>query len=125
MSKVTGVLIDVLAGTTIVYTVKSGTLEEYYRILNCTTFDITSRRIGNNYYDIYCDDEGLFQCNPIVSAISSDRNPMLVGNLFVTKTNDEGETISLTQEEIGEVLDNIVHLYDESGRTWSAIVCDY
>lgn len=125
MSKVTGVLIDVKNRTAAVYTVNSGTLEEYYRILNCTTFDIVSRRIGENVYDIYCDDEGLLQCNPIVSAVSIDRKPMLVGNLFVTKTNDEGETISLTDEEISEVLEAVINLYDEDGRVWPAIVCDY
>ena len=125
MNKVTGVLIDVKNRTIVVYTVNSGSLEEYYNILNCTTFDIASRRIGENVYDIYCDDEGLLQCNPIVSAVSSDRNPMLVGNLFVTKTNDEGETISLTQEEISEVLDSVIDLYDEDGNVWPAIVCDY
>ena len=125
MNKVTGVLIDVKNRTTVVYTVNSGTLEEYYRILNCTTFDIASRRIGDNYYDIYCDDEGLLQCNPVVSAVSEDRKPMLVGNLFVTKTNDEGETISLTAEEISEVLAAVVNLYDEDGNMWPAIVCEY
>lgn len=125
MGKVTGVLIDVMAGRAIVYTVKSGTLEEYYRILNCTTFDIATRRIGTGVYDIYCDDEGLLQCNPIVSAVSDDRHPMLVGNLFVAKTNDEGETISLSMDEIGEVIDNITTLCDESGRTWPALICGY
>ena len=125
MNKVTGVLIDVKNRTTVVYTVNSGTLEEYYRILNCTTFDIASRRIGDNYYDIYCDDEGLLQCNPVVSAVSEDRKPMLVGNLFVTKTNDEGETISLTTEEISEVLAAVTNLCDEDGNVWPAIVCEY
>jgi len=125
MNKVTGVLIDVKNRTTVVYTVNSGSLEEYYNILNCTTFDIASRRIGSSYYDIYCDDEGLLKCNPVVSAVSEDRQPMLVGNLFVTKTNDEGETISLTAEEISEVLHNVTNLYDEDGNVWPAIVCDY
>lgn len=126
MNQVTGVLLDVQNRTILVYTVNSGTLEEYYRILDCTTFDIASRRIGENIYDIYCNDEGLLKCNPIVSAVSSgDRKPMLVGNLFVTKTNDEGETISLTGEEIREVLDNVINLRDKDGNVWPAIVCDY
>ena len=125
MNKVTGVLIDVKNRTTVVHTVNSGSLEEYYDILNCTTFDIASRRIGGSYYDIYCDDEGLLKCSPVVSAVSEDREPMLVGNLFVTKTNDEGETISLTAEEISEVLNSVINLYDEDGNVWPAIVCDY
>ena len=125
MNKVTGVLIDVKNRTTVVCSVNSGSLEDYYRILDCTTFDIASRRIGENVYDIYCDDEGLLKCSPIVSAVSSDRQPMLVGNLFVTKTNDEGETISLTAEEIREVLASVINLYDEDGNAWPAIVCDY
>ena len=125
MSKVTGVLIDVKNRTTTLYTVNSDSLEGYYNILNCTTFDIASRRIGDNYYDIYCDDEGLLKCRPIVSAVSEDGEAMLVGNLFITKTNDEGETISLTAEEINEVLKSVIDLYDEDGNVWPAIVCDY
>ena len=102
MSSVRGFLIDVQKSNPYIAEI-DGSLSSYYQILGCDTFDITSRRIGENYYDIYCDDEGLLKSNPIVSAISSDRQPMLVGNLFVTKTNDEGETISLTDEEIAIV----------------------
>lgn len=126
MSKVTGVLIDVMAGRAIPFCLmNSDELQAYYDILNCTTFDIATRRIGSGVYDIYCDDEGLLQCHPIVSAVSEDGNPMLVGNLFVVKTNDEGETISLSTDELSEVLEHITTLCDETGRTWPALICEY
>lgn len=126
MSKITGVLIDVQKKTAVVHTMQSGALEEYYDILNCTTFDIASRKIGKNYYDIYCDDEGLLKINPIVSAVSPDRSPMLVGNLFVTKTDVEGETISLTEKELFEVITNTIQLIDSETMTpYIALVCDY
>lgn len=102
-----------------------GSIESYYQILKCDMFGIATRRIGESYYDIYCDDEGLLKCKPLVSAISSDHQPMLVGNLFVVKTNDEGETISLTDEEIEEVKRHLTPIFDECGRYYPCLICDY
>lgn len=124
MSSVRGFLIDVQKSDPYIVEI-DGSLNSYYQILNCDTFDIASRRIGENYYDIYCDDEGLLKSNPIVSAISSDRQPMLVGNLFVTKTDEEGNTISLTDEEIEEVKRNLTPLFDDKGRYYPCLICDY
>ena len=124
MSSVRGFLIDVQKSNPYIAEV-DGSLSSYYKILNCDTFDIAPRRIGENYYDIYCDDEGLMKSNYKVSAISSSGKRMLVGNLFVTKTNDEGETISLTDEEIEEVKRHLTPLFDESGRYYPCLICDY
>lgn len=121
---VRGFLIDVENSNPYVVEI-DGSLDSYYQILKCDMFDIATRRIGENYYDIYCDDEGLFKCNPIVSAMSPNNHPMLVGNLFITKTDDEGETISLTDQEIEEVKRNLTPLFDEHGNYHPCIVCDY
>lgn len=126
MAQVTGVLIDVKGDGTAKMTTIENELDEYYRILKCDIFDIISLRIGKHRYDIYCDDNGLLKTDKIISAVDCRRNPMLVGNLFVTKTNEEGETISLSEEEIKEVLANTKNIIDvERLKTYTVLVCEY
>lgn len=85
-------------------------LDAYYKVLNCNTFDIVRRKIGNNYYDIYCDDEGLFKETRKPSAITFSGDEIvevLVGNLFICSCNDNGETIGLNDEQLDEILNNV------------------
>ena len=79
-------------------------LQEYYRYLNCSLVDITSRKIGGKWFDIITDDEGLCKENPIVSALTSDNEPALVGNLlFCNYDAETGEETSLTDEDIAHL----------------------
>lgn len=77
-------------------------IDKFYEIIGCRCIDIATRRIGEKkkYYDIIVDDEGLLVDNPRVSAIDSNLKAMLVGNLIITNYNDEGETTTLTNEDI-------------------------
>ena len=126
MAQVTGVLIDVKGDGTAKMTTIENELDEYYRILKCDIFDIISLRIGKHRYDIYCDDNGLLKTDKIISAVDCKCNPMLVGNLFVTKTDEEGETVSLSEEEIKEVLANTKGVIDTSNlKTYTVLVCEY
>ena len=102
-----------------------GSLESYYKLIKCDTFDIATRRIGKRYYCIYCDDVGLLKCDPIVSALDSKRHPMRVGNLIITSSNGDGETISLTDEEIEEVKSHLSGYFTEDGKCHPCVVCDY
>lgn len=115
MSKVTGVLLDVSQGA-----LKNGNkpqvvtvedeLSSYYEILNCRCIDITQRKIGGKLFDIVCDDEALLVDDPVMSAVSTDFEPMLAGNLFICKVDDEGNLVSLTTEEQESVLGCIYRL---------------
>lgn len=90
----------------------AGELDEFYRLIKCDTIDITKRKIGENYYDIICDDEGLFAESPKISAINNLGEPMLVGNLIVCDANEStGELKSLTDEQVAEVTNCIHKLY--------------
>ena len=76
-------------------------LQEYYRYLNCSIVDITSRKVGGKWFDIIADDEGLLKENPIVSALDSNNQPALVGNLlFCNYDSETGEEVSLTDDDI-------------------------
>ena len=75
-------------------------LEEYYRLLNCSLIDITSRKVGGVSFDIIVDDEGLLKDSPIISAFDPDGQPALAGNLLFCKYDGEGGETSVTQEDI-------------------------
>ena len=113
-------------GTTVKAVNLEPSLENYYRLLNCRCIDITSRRIGDRYYNIICDDEGLLKGEPIVTAINSDGDAMLVGSLLVLKCDDEGNEIGLTAEEIREVM-NHTHGFISllTGEIREFLVCEY
>ena len=127
-------LLDVWKGQ--VRTIQIKEFEDYYKYLNCNCFDIPTRRIGKKKraFDIFCDDEGALKYN-IASAYNSKNQTMLVGNLIFSKTDDEGETISLTPEEIKYIKSYIKkikipennHLYKDLGiKTYVYLTeCEY
>lgn len=85
-------------------------LQEFYRLIKCSHIDITMRKIGKNYYDIICDDEGLFVEEPKISAIDNLGQPMLVGNLIICD-HDGGDLKGLTDEQVEEVTSYIQRMY--------------
>lgn len=85
-------------------------LDEFYRLIKCSHIDIARRKIGENYYDIICDDDGLFVESPKISAINNLGEPMLVGNLIICDSED-GYEKSLTDEQVSEVLSCIQRMY--------------
>ena len=127
-------LLDVWKGQ--VKTIQIKEFEDYYKYLNCDCFDIVTRRIGKQKlpFDIFCDDEGLLKFH-IPTAYNSKNQTMLVGNLIFSKTDNEGETISLTPEEIKYIKSYIKkikipennHLYKELGiKTYVYLTeCEY
>lgn len=89
-------------------------LDTYYRLLDCSCIDVAVRMIGDKYYDIVCDDEGLLVEEPILSAIDEYGDVQLVGNLLVCKHDHLGEFVGLTDEEIKEVLNAVQRVYTRS-----------
>ena len=89
--------------------VEANGLDDYYRLIGCRTIDIISRTIGDVKVEIVLDDEGALVNNPKVSAIDIDGTPMLFGNLLVAsgRVTDYGELTELTEEEVGEIMDNV------------------
>lgn len=82
-------------------------LNVFYKMLKCKTIDIVTRKIGNNYYDIICDDNGLLKGVTITSAIDNKNKSALVGNLLVVGLpNDDGDLQGLTDEQTFEILKN-------------------
>lgn len=101
---ITGVLLNAKEKTAEAVTVEAS-LDSYYDILDCRCITIAGRWLGTytrRHYLIVADDEGLLTNNPILSAISSKGEPMLVGNLFIVKEDesDPSELASLDADDI-------------------------
>lgn len=83
-------------------------LSDFYRELNCDVFDIARRYLAGKPYDIFCDDVGLFKEDAFVSAFNSEGEPMLVGNLVIANHDGEGNTTSLSHEDVAHILGNCI-----------------
>ena len=87
-------------------------LEDYYELIGCDLIDIVTRKIGRKYYDVICDDEGLLQNDPLISAIDDLGQPMFVGGLIICGlVNDEGENTDLTSRDIKYIKDRVQIMY--------------
>lgn len=103
MAKITGILVNTEKCTVTRENITKS-LQGYYSALNCDCIDIVTRKIDGVTYDIICDDEGLLKAGPVISAISRDRQPMMVGNLFIVKFDGQDDVRSLTDAECAHVL---------------------
>lgn len=101
-------------------------LEDFYRELDASPFDIARRRVGGKMYDIFVDDEGLFRENPIVTAITAECEPMLVGNLIFANHDGQGNTTDLTDEDLARIIASLVKVRT-AGRPdgYTAVLCEY
>lgn len=99
-------LLDVMEGK--VETVDADGVEEFYKLLHCTTIDIVQRIIGDRWYDIVCDDNGTLVEDPRISAVDSKGQIMLVGNLLICGLADaDGVLTSLSEEDIEYIQESI------------------
>lgn len=93
-------------------TVESVSHEDYrdfLRLIECDTMDIATRKFGEHWLDVVCDDDGLLRDPlPRPSIATFDGKGRLVetivGKVFVCKSDDEGESVSLAEDEINAVL---------------------
>ena len=109
MKKIKGVL--VANGEIKEFELEYNNYKDFYPILDCDTFDIQTRKFNGEWLDIYCDDEGLLKTGNKPSILTFSNGELveqIVGNVFIVNHDDEGETISLTDEQIKKVMDTMV-----------------
>lgn len=107
MKKIRGILIDVDMDHPILIEVEDQ-LEKYYDILNCRCIDIVTRKIGDKYFDIICDDEALLKGDPILTAISRDKKSYLFGNLLIVNSDNDGNLRSLSKDDIDTIYNDLL-----------------
>lgn len=88
-------------------------LGTYYNLIDCRNIDIVRRKIGQQYFNIVCDDEGLLKDRPRISAISDLGEILLVGNLVICsgEITEDGDLIGLTDDEAEYIKARIEFLY--------------
>lgn len=80
-------------------------LDDIYKAIGASIFDIATRQIGDDpkrIYDIYVDDIGLLKRENHISAFGSP-DCFLVGNIVIAKHDETGEMLSLTQDDISYI----------------------
>ena len=110
-----GILLDTTKNTIQEYDLNYKSYKDFYPILDCDCFDIATRKFGNHYIDIFCDDEGLLKVGlPMAVSTSAEGKVVeqIVGNVFLCGHDEEGDSISLTKEEIEDVNKCIRYYYD-------------
>lgn len=101
-----------------------GGLQEWYRLVKCDIIDIVSRKIGGRYFDIIADDEGLYKPAAKVTALDTQQQPMIVGNLVICNHDGEGNECTLTDKDIDHIKRHIVVLAQagaEEPQYWLAL----
>lgn len=121
------VLLNVYEKSVEVMDVK-GELEDFYRNIECSCIAITRRKIGDRWYDLVVDDEGLLESFPTISAFDSRMRPVLVGNIMFFNVCEDGELVGLSDDDVNYIksyIKEIVTLYN--GITPYPVItnCDY
>lgn len=94
-----------------------GGLDEWKRLLKCSLIDIATMNIAGVSYDFIVDTEALNKPGGKVTAISSSKEPLLVGNLVICNYNqEEGTEVTLTDADIKHIIDNLVILTEDTTR---------
>jgi len=113
MKEITGVLVNPEEGTALIESVPDN-LADWYRVLDCSTIDIVTKKIGLRYFEIVCDDNGRLRDHPRASALNKRGKPVLVGRLFVCSSNLDGELTSLDAKELAYVMEHVRYITTDS-----------
>ena len=97
----------------------------FYELIKCRYIDIVHRKIGHKYFDVICDDEGALKEDAITSAVDTQFRQMLVGNLIVSKSDDEGNLIDLSDEDIKQILRHTKTYFTLSNKVYPALQMTY
>ena len=95
---------------------KSGErLYEMYKLLDCEFVDYREFEVNGEYFDVWFDEEFLLRDKPPVATMFlGDLRPdsfiVLCGNLLFSKSNDEGESVTLTKRDMRKIMG----FFDES-----------
>lgn len=85
------------------------TLQELYALIDTDVIEYCSASVGGFPYNFIVDEEGLFKKDAITAAVTKDQSFGLVRNVVITSFSrtEDGYSISLTENEIKNVLQHI------------------
>lgn len=102
-------------------------LEQFYRLIGCRCIDIAVRKVGETYYNVVLDDEGLLVEDPITSAIDRQHHGMLAGNLVIFGMDEQTMDLApLTDDDVRNIRKNLMVAIDtERQKMYSVVVMEY
>lgn len=83
-------------------------LDTYYKLIGCDLIEIPIRKIGNKFFSIVCDEEGLLKNNSISSCYCQATGEIFVGNLVICGQSRNGNLTGLNDADIIQIRDSIV-----------------
>ena len=88
-------------------------LGTYYNLIDCRNIDIVRRKIGQQYFNIVCDHEGVLKDRQRIFAIYDLGEILFVGNLVICfgEITEDGDLIGLTDDEAEYIKARIEFLY--------------
>lgn len=86
-------------------------LQAFYDRLDCSYIDIVKRKIGRKWFNVMCDDEGLFRSPQKISAVDNYGKAMFVGNLMFFHDDGEGNLVGLSDDDIAYIKRRITKIY--------------
>lgn len=100
-------------------------IDEYYRLINCDTIDIISRKINDVPVCVVLDDEGYFKRDIKISGRDKAESEFLVGNLIITgRADKEGDLTSLSPADITKIAEGIERIYCYPNKFEYCIIFD-
>ena len=123
MAKIRVLVLDVINNKGLYETyIDQDNIDDIYKEICCDCFDVAYRKIGDKWYDIFCDDEGLFKESSVPSAIYPNMKVALVGNLLFANHNEIGETTGLSDDDIHNITMSIISIIDiDIQKSWDVV----
>lgn len=116
---ITGIYINV-NNQTVTKITTNNSLDNFQNLIKCSCIDGVTRTFNNNkQYVIYCDDLGTLKQDKIPAAIQlhgNDINEIIFGNVLIFSFDDDGNTKSISEQEINELLTSCCMLGDVYSR---------
>ena len=103
-------------------------IDSYYDIQDAigTSFiTAVTRQIGADEkytFTLYIDDCGLLKTDPVLSAWSGYANNVLVGNLVISRTDEEGNDLDLSDDDIEYIKYHTIDMYDLTTGSHSLVL---
>ena len=109
--KLKGFLIDVYKDNKSKVTVIDNELESIYKALDVKLIEVHTQKIGDLEYDIICDEEGLWKDMACPSIVNKDDEPLIVGNILICRSDEEGNFCSINDFDIANIRQHIIKGY--------------
>lgn len=94
--------------------------EDLAKVLECRWYTCVERKIGDQLYDLWVDDEGLLKTGIDCTGLCTDFEEILAGNMVIAN-RDNQDMASLTNYDIVNICKNLFQLKQDKLVLYNAI----